>query len=839
MKKRLTALLLAASMLPAYAAANANDEKDYSDYREKALAGIGILTDEYAESYSPKAKVTYGEFLTAVAGFMTEQTPEDVIAFAKTNSLVRNDSNFKLTDSITYIEAVKILVRAGGWSELVPNGEADDTYQAEAYNRKLLKNVSYTPNAALTALDMIYMLYNAIDAPVAVFSPSANGAEIEMSNTETILSRYRDIYEYEGIVADNGQTSLTSVLPASENAIVIGEKSFTSNDEFVEDYLGLNVNVFYKEDDGEYIVKYMAEEDNKVIVADIDDVSVNADFTRLTYYDGEADKETTVKLDSALKVIYNGEAYFDYTEADFTGEDGYVKLIDNNEDGRYEVALITKYETLVTSYVTTFDSKLVNKYTYSGAISNISLDEDEEDICVNYYYNGERAEAPEIKEWTVLSVAESKNGGRVKNIFVSDTQITGTIDKLGDTYYSVDEEEYDMTNAYLAALTAGDNNVPNIAFGREYVFMLDYFGKIAAVKSNEVTTLQYAVMTKLIQDDSEEDIVSVRFMDTSGTWYTRQLRQKVKLYDDSTAGKSLKASKVYEAVTDDNGKVVPQIVQLKLNDDGEVTILKLAVKKNGYDSDYLTVKDAVTGCYRWTTKMFSSTSGPKLYIADNCVIFNFPADVSYNEEDYSVDTSFEVDDTHTVTPYNVDEFMTTDCVRRTASASGTTQSNLFVVNEVSRMLDADDNPKTVIIGQYGSYSGFSLMAKDNSIFDGVQKGDVLRVATDGNSRVMSFSKLFSAKDGKQPKMSVDYSGLAAGTVVKVDPATKRVLIDCGDLGTFALVANNERYTFSAYMNDAKQNRAYKVDFSDIQVGDFLVANVHFAVLKDVIIIRNY
>ena len=163
MIKRIIAILLVFSMLPF--CVYAEDTADEADYRLETLCGLGILTEEYLESYSVRNKVTYKDYLSAIAGFMTEET-QDLLEFSRHYSLIRYNEAINLSDNISYIEAIKILVRAGGYSEQIPNGESEVMYQQEAAERKLLKGVGYKQDSQLTADDFITLLYNAIDAYV-------------------------------------------------------------------------------------------------------------------------------------------------------------------------------------------------------------------------------------------------------------------------------------------------------------------------------------------------------------------------------------------------------------------------------------------------------------------------------------------------------------------------------------------------------------------------------------------------------------------------------------------------------------------------------------------------
>ena len=337
-------------------------------------------------------------------------------------------------------------------------------------------------------------------------------------------------------------------------------------------------------------------------------------------------------------------------------------------------------------------------------------------------------------------------------------------------------------------------------------------------------------------------------MDSVGEWHVEKLAKKVKLYNEEYIGRRVKASEVYHSIADADGKVVPQIVQLSKDIEGNVNILKVAVESAEYDKDRLTKHpNEISGCFRWTTQMFSHQTGPKFYVATDYMIFTFPAqnaDGSYSvdEDDYSVGNKFRADYSYTVTPYNMDRFMTTDCLVETGSATGAALNDLFLVSRVSEGIDADGTVKKMIFGRMGSYDEISFTAKDEKVFNGIAKGDVLGIYVDAKSRVTQKVVYYSVSQGYASKMNVDYGGSAAGRVVDVDPETKSIRISCGDLGEFVLKHAGRAATapkVNVYLNDAESKRIELVSFADIRIGDFIVATVDVAELENVIIVRNY
>ncbi len=825
--KKLISLLAACSMLPIVQPVFAKEKLDLTQKTE-VLEGLNIIGENIPQS------ITWGDYLSAIEGMMSDNKSEDSITFAENRDLI--GKRVTSEETITYEDALKILVRAGGYADLAPGYSETSAYIRTAGERKLTDGITLSYSDTLTSDAMISMLYNALDADIMDVTFDGNKYKIETKSDETILSRYRKIKEQTGILSDNGDSGLNSDEAASKNSIVVGKSTIAKNNNYKKDYLGYNVRVFYKDDYGDYSLMYLYPEKNRELSLSGEDIS-GTDSAKL-YYETD-DKQKSVKLDAAIKVIYNGQAYFDYTDADFTADENDVTLVDNNDDGTYEIALISSYETIVASYVTKYDGKIVNKYKYSGAPDGLDISSDSDDYKVRYYVDGERVEKPEIKIWDVLSIATSKGTNPIRSIYISTGSIQGIISQTGEDKYIIDDEEYKLNSAFKAAKAAGDTAVPEITLGAEYTIYLDIHGRIAAVSSTAAQQLGYAVMIKMLQDDDDEEIVRVKYMDSAGDWHESYLRKRVKFYDDTNDGKSLKASEIFNVLADSNKKVIPQVVQLCENADGEINVLKTAVSSQKPIKNKLTVGKTVTGCFRWTTRLLGNYNDIALYVADGATIFLMPDnEYSTNEHDYGVRmNSLTADEVYTVTPYNADKYNVSDCLVMKDSDGGVKADNLFIVSHVSKIVDSEDEVKTALYGQYGEYSDYSVIANDNSLFDGLQRGDVLELYRNNKSEIVKLNKVYTSASGFNPTFQYEYHGKISGFVEEVDADAKRLLIDCGQYGVKGILSNDSFNKVNVYLIDRSKKGVQRLDFSDIQKGDFVVMTLNFASLNNVIIIK--
>jgi len=835
--KKILALLLTLGMfqIPVMAETPVTDDAE----KINTLINLDILPDKYEENYKALGNVSYKEYLTAVAGMMTDSVPEDIMAFAVNYNLVKPDENIASDKEVTYDKAVQILVRAGGYSEKVPGNNSVNAYMKTAGSRGITDGLKKSNTDRINSGDMIELLYNAVDAPVTEYKFENNGYKVIEKEDETILSKSRDIYEYEGIVTDNGFTALDGDSKVGEDFILVDDLQMEKGDSYKLDFLGCNVRVFYKENNDECVFKYAQPAHNKICEINSDEISsVSSDMSLVGYYSENSAKK--LKIDAAVKVIYNGHVYFDYTKEDMTAENTMLKFIDNNKDSKTDVILITSYENVFVKYVTEYDSKLVNSYSYEGAMNNVDISSDSDDYDVKYIYNGEEIENPVINPRNVISIATSKNSEPVRVVYISDKSFTGTLESLtSEGEYVIDGEVYSGAPEFEKARALKDVAVPEFKMGSDYIFYVDMNDRIVGVASADTGALSYGVMLKLNLDEDDEKTVIIKYMDTDGTWYTEEVNNKVKLYNEDYEGKNLKSDELYRAVSK-GSKVEPQVIQYSKNMDGKINLIKTAVKTTEYMPDKLTVRDSVFGCYRWTSKMFSSANGPLLYAADEYVVFTFPAELSYDEDDYGIGSEFKVDKDFTVVPYNTDEFMTSDCFVIEGKAGGTLNEEVFIVSGFSEAVTGDGDVKKVVHGRFGTYSDISMIAKEDYIFDGLSVGDVVKFYIDGRGNVVDVESIYNVSSGYTGLMDVDYSGTAAGYVRKVDGEKKSIVIDVnGKEYVLKSTGRGSGGAVKVYLNDKEEGEAKIVNYSDILVGDYVVVSVMWAEANNIIIVRNY
>ena len=250
---------------------------------------------------------------------------------------------------------------------------------------------------------------------VAIYS----GGQVKhiIENDQTLLSKYRDVHKITGLLTSNGITSLDKEASCKEGHIQIGTSLYTMEDSTpCRKLLGKYVEAYVLKDEyDEPIVLCIGETGgrNREFIVDARDVKrITPDYTRLEYY--ENNREKYLKIADVPRVIYNGVFYGGYTEPDFKPESGNLRLLDNNNDGKYDVIFINSYETVVVGAVDTNRKIIYNKFKSQGNLVSIDLDTEVSDVV--YTINDEfgEVELSDIKKGDILVVAKSKSNALTK-----------------------------------------------------------------------------------------------------------------------------------------------------------------------------------------------------------------------------------------------------------------------------------------------------------------------------------------------------------------------------------------------------------------------------------------
>lgn len=350
MKNRIIGLILLISMLCTLCVlADSEAVSDAEPKKLELLASLGI-TDETDETDS---LVTRGVFVKLCNMAFNENTETknkvqcftdltenhylyNDIMHAKNRGLIKGNQEGKFfpDDYITLEGAYTILIRAMGYEKAAES----TSYMLVAKSLKLLENVNKNAAEPIEFIDAKNLIYNMLFAYAPDTVYLANGGTNLQVGRHRFLYDIWEVEEAEGILESEGYMSLKGIY-SKNNDVVINNETYIPRGINLTGLFGMNLRFYYKVENGEKILIFAYETKNRVIESTGDDC-VGTEGNTFAYY-SDNNREVSVKLGIYTSYFYNAkrvdQALFK-TKCKVSGAD--IKIIDNNDDGVYEYAII-------------------------------------------------------------------------------------------------------------------------------------------------------------------------------------------------------------------------------------------------------------------------------------------------------------------------------------------------------------------------------------------------------------------------------------------------------------------------------------------------------------------
>ncbi len=709
---------------------------------------------------------------------------------------VNDERKFYPDDAVSKDEVIKVFVAAMGYNLAAQSkGGYPVGYVATAKTIGLDCNISENP----TTVEIYKVMASALDIPLMeTKAVGPDGAEQIVDETATLLSVYHKIYADEGYVRSVGNLGIDGAT-AGENNILIGDYNYSLEEYkklYPENFLGLNVKVYYKEPSkGKKILTVMYDSGkSEVIVLDASNVEQLDNNYVLNYYDAKRDREVDYKIDRGAIVVYNGRELTSNIKSVLSNlTSGYVRLIEGNVGSPYKYVLVNDYTNFVVSHKD--ETKEILHDKFGSAQINISALKDlriyDEDM--NY------VTLSAVNKGDILSVARDADGN-ASEILIStqfvEGKISSTSQKNGKTILKINDELYNMY------AKAGDGAV--VEAGLSGKFYLNRFGEIVLIEKAEEAGMRYAILCQMNIEELFDKTLTFRVFEQSGKWNNYIVAEKV--YIDGV--RKTKVSDILEAIPESSESgLKPQVVRLETNSDNEVIrIDTLATTSSESARNAISKTQLDTAYIGWwgATRTFEFS----MLTDKDTVVFYCPsmaniASGNYTEEEFSISTVKELPEyTTTTTPivgYRADSHTIPEdiIVREGENYSqswNSKKSNLMVIDEVQSVLDeATLDVKTVL----NCFMGEGLQETieiSNDYVDtfnslNLEKGDAIAADRDPMGRIISVKVIFDKSadeedpgtrtalgwhsgdryfDGKNQNFNVfyAYAGNVDGTAVK-------------------------------------------------------------------------
>ncbi len=792
MKKvyRILCLILAMAMIILPGANGVAEAKTFSDvsatgkYSEAiyTLADIGIIKgDAGADTFRPDASISREEFSVIMTRFLAVEniavnvttypfkdvTPDTCADWSiKATKIAYDmgiisgygDGNFGPKDPVTYEQAVKMIVCALGYENAaIKMGGWPSGYLTVAINNKITSGAEYANSEPAPRKIIAQLIFNALEVNMA--SDTSTDPNVK----RTILSEKLGLSKGKGVIMANGVTSLdASGSGIKEDQIQVKNLSdnttsvFNAGTSSAAQYLGQQVNYYYKEEAGENVlVSVVPTNTNKSLTFEdkyIKDISA----TEIQIYDdpdGDTSLYTSYQFDSNVYKVYNEKYYSGALNNTIKPAIGSVTIRNFNNDSKYDVIEVTATRIFVVRAVDTSQKKIYNLYNALDTISTAPSAQ----RTVTVTKGNTVSSIDAIQKDDVLLISESLNpsGKSTLNIEIIANKVEGKVSasNVSEREFTVAGKTYEAAADYITYAT-GNGSLINI--GDDVVCYLDSNDVILYAKVNETTAVAsysygYVMGAEVKSTGATAGSANVNLYTASGKEVTYKLSSRVQI-NGTTYNTPIDAYNALDAANNtitnrDSATGTTDCVQLikyVLNTNGEISIILTAetASSSVYNANKLTLSRA----YNSTGSKYSTSSKMLGTVAldNSTLVFYVPTD----RDDTDAYAVKKLDSLNNSTAYKFEAYDSNQGVAKVViiyGDQGTTVDSssapIVVVQQIMNVSDDGD-----IVDQLTCYyNGETVVYKaiDTSVLAGVNTGDVITLAFDSEGKINNKKLLYS------------------------------------------------------------------------------------------------
>lgn len=801
--KKVTALVIVLAMaLSSVAFASFSDVSEDASYNEavQVMASLGLLVGYEDGTFGPDKTITRAEFAAVIVRALGM---EDAAKGASVNTIFTDvpadhwasgyvqianqqgiilgygDGNFGPDDEVLYEQAVKMIECALGYGVKFKNvADAYPTsYLAQANADGITVGASGKIGDKASRAVVARLVYNSLDVPMMVQTTIGgnNGDEYQVDDSTSLLYSKLKIAKVEGTVdklffnkeqADQVSFKITkedskwddsdigygsaATLTYGENVDVASMRGYSC-----VAYIDMN-------DDSDLVLKAIAPKAgrNKTLTLTKKQVeSASIADGEISYFknDSNDDKALKVKLDSNF-VAYQNLSTIPMEDADFetlfSAEDAEfttIKLIENSNDNKYDLAIVEKYDSFVVDSVNERSNTILANTsgayrTFNG--SRLKLDPDDDTITYSIKdKDGKEITLADIKKDNVANIATSEDGSDTfYDVIITDTVVSGTIAEKstndGIDYYKIGDAEYKVTPKNTVSVNVGD----------EGAFIVDMSGNIlykTAIEGGATGDFAFIIGTEA-KKEFNSYTYRASIMNQKGEFSVLELATKVRINDDSQKEISFtgESGKVAYSTIQDMEK---SLVGYKTNSSGQISQLYTDFSK--MDSSYASVSDRTGVQFKEDGRIgnYFINADQSLFNADVADI----ADAKKDDMSMVSASGLNEDETYDFVTivYNTNDSSVVAALGLGIKSIAASDAPAMVVTSVGTKNDSNGDPATLLKG-YVNAESVDIVIPDDAKIQDIEKndltghifakGDVIQYSADSNGEASGIRVLFTA-----------------------------------------------------------------------------------------------
>mgnify|MGYP002517459840 CR=1 FL=1 len=526
---------------------------------KRSLRGVtraGFISDVYALTGMDGLKKTKSSF----TDLQMSRTEAPDIEGAAEMGIITSGGQFRPDDIITGEEAMNAALRALGYGKYI---DALSLYEV-ARKTDMLSGLSEISKDGIDGQTAHIILLNMLNAKTIKVISIENDDVVLGDDGKILLEDSYNISKDTGVVTQTTLNSLAKAGIDKQNYVVVGGVKYRVTDDDENDYLsflGSEVNVYYN-DDNELVM--LAKTDrNKTVTFPADNSEMDGNYT-VAFYNDDSTKAQKYKLSNDYSFIYN-EAQSTKSPQSVLGEitDGSVELLDNDNDGYYEILKIYKPE-----YLFVKSASRMNRQIFDKNSSENILDVYDDDIDVHIEgRNGQQMRFLDISGGEVYEVYSTEDK-KLISLKLAGSTVSGKLAEKGEDTYTIGGKEYKPT-AYFDKYYADLAQV-----GKSYSFSVSTDGKLIAFSDAE-KTMKLGYISAVAWDGGFNDKIRVKMFTQDNKFEIFNIEDDIK-----ADGEKMSVSETYaKLVTDGNTNI--QLVGYEADENNNLRRLDFAeVVKN-------------------------------------------------------------------------------------------------------------------------------------------------------------------------------------------------------------------------------------------------------------------
>ncbi len=340
------------------------------------------------------------------------------------------DGRFRPTQPVKTEEAGRVLANILGYKLYIEASGLNSVFQ----KTEIIDGV--TLGKAATYGDMLNMIYNALHSPTCREAEFGSSITYEISEDYLGIEHIFKAKKAKGVVTAIQGTGLESSNQSLKAGYIEIDNIMCKFEDNASDFLGYTVDFYYKTEDGENEIIYMAKNSkNKVLVLNTEDLVDYSDFT-YSYMNNNVERKVSIGADA--DILYNGVAYPMLSKEEMIPKYGDVTLIDNNGDNKYDIVSVKNVEFIVLKSVDAEKRMFIDKQTGK----KYDFEKSDE---IEIFADGKSIAFDRLIPNSLLTIVRSKEDSgwyKVRIERMNETLTNAVITGLGKDYISVAGNEY-------------------------------------------------------------------------------------------------------------------------------------------------------------------------------------------------------------------------------------------------------------------------------------------------------------------------------------------------------------------------------------------------------------